>query len=121
MDAVTPPRVVRGSIRLPAAGVPDRAAAVVTVVEDVSRADAPSLIVGRQRQLDVALGPAATLEFAVEVPAGEIDERSLYSVRVHVDVSGSGSVELGDLVTTRSYPVLTRGYGDEAAVEVRRV
>jgi hypothetical protein len=42
-------------------------------------------------------------------------------VRVHVDVSGSGEVEKGDLISTQSHPVLTRGHADQAAVPVRKV
>jgi hypothetical protein len=38
-----------------------------------------------------------------------------------VDVSGSGDVERGDFVSTRSYPVLTRGHGDEVIAEVQQV
>jgi hypothetical protein len=30
-------------------------------------------------------------------------------------------VEIGDLVSTQSYPVLTRGHSDEATIEVKRV
>lgn len=42
-------------------------------------------------------------------------------MRVHVDVSGSGEIEQGDLVSTQSHPVLTRGHADRAAVPVRTV
>jgi putative lipoprotein len=94
---------------------------VVVQVEDVSRADAPSVIVAEQRLRGIRLQRGETLRFAVEVPRERIDSRSHYSVRVHVDVSGSGNVERGDFVSTRSYPVLTRGHGDEVIAEVQRV
>jgi len=45
----------------------------------------------------------------------------MYSVSVHIDVSGSGEIERGDLISTQIYPVLTRGHGDEARVQVKRV
>jgi hypothetical protein len=44
-----------------------------------------------------------------------------YSVHVHVDVSGSGQVEIGDLITTQTYPVLTHGFPDRVEVTLRRV
>jgi putative lipoprotein len=112
---------VHGQIVLPEDTVPAEAAAVVVQVEDVSRADAPSVVIAEQRQVGVRLEPGGVLPFAVEVPTHQVDSRASYSVRVHVDMSGSDGVEVGDLVSTRSYPVLTRGYGNEASVEVRRV
>jgi uncharacterized lipoprotein YbaY len=112
---------VHGRIVLPEDTVPAEAAAVVVQVEDVSRADAPSVVIAEHRQLDVPLEAGGVLPFAVDVPADRVDPRASYSVRVHVDMSGSDSVEVGDLVSTQSYPVLTRGYGDEASVDVQRV
>jgi putative lipoprotein len=114
-------RSVRGEIVLPASELPTKAADVVVQVEDVSRADAPSTVVGEQRLHGVSLRPGTSLPFTVDVPANLIDERGSYSLRVHVDVSGSGQVEVGDLVSTESYPVLTRGHGDQSRVRVKRV
>jgi putative lipoprotein len=112
--------VVRGEIVLPESELPDRAAEVVVQVEDVSRADAPSRVVGEQRMRRVELPPGGRLPFEIEVPADELDERMSYSVRAHIDVSGSGEVDPGDLLTTQSYPVLS-GAGDEAVVSVNPV
>ena len=114
-------RVVHGEVTLPAEAEPVDAAEVVIQVEDVSRADAPSVVVAEQRLHGVSLQPGEALPFDVEVPGERIDPSSHYSVRVHVDVSGSGDVERGDFVSTRSYPVLTRGNGDEVIAEVQRV
>lgn len=61
------------------------------------------------------------LPFTVEIPAGLIDDRRSYSVRVHIDMSGSGIVKVGDFVSTQTYPVLTRGHGDKARISVKRV
>src|SRR4051794_31297871 len=114
-------RVVRGDIVVPEGDVPDEAAELIVQVEDVSRADAPSVVVGEQRLRGVRLPPGGALQFEVEVPADRVDPRSSYSVRAHVDVSGSGEVEEGDLLSTQSYPVLTRGHGDAAQVRVQRI
>jgi uncharacterized lipoprotein YbaY len=118
---VSDARVVHGDVTLPAGAEPLEAAEVVIQVEDVSRADAPSVVVAEQRLHGVSLRPGKTLPFAVDVPGDRVDPRSHYSVRIHVDVSGSGDVEPGDFVSTRSYPVLTRGHGDEVSAEVQRV
>jgi putative lipoprotein len=116
-----PTRMVRGQVVIPAAGVPQKAAEVVVRVEDVSRADAPSVVIAEHRERDVSLEPGATLPFTLEVPADRVDASSLYTVSAHVDASGSGEIEPGDLLSTRTYPVLTRGYGDEATVEVQPI
>ena len=114
-------RTVHGTILLPAIDLPDVAAKVVVQVEDVSRADAPSTVVGEQSLKGVRLQKGAVVPFTITLPAAAVDERSSYSVRAHIDVSGSGKVEVGDLVSTQSHPVLTRGSGDEAVVPVKRV
>jgi putative lipoprotein len=114
-------RVVRGDVVVPASGAPHEAAELVVQVEDVSRADAPSVVVGEQRRRGVRLHPGGVLEFEVEVPADRVDPGASYSVRAHLDVSGSGEVEKGDLLSTQSYPVLTGGHADEARVEVQQI
>jgi uncharacterized lipoprotein YbaY len=113
--------VVRGQVVVPADVRAAETASLIVSVEDVSRADAPSLVIGEQRQEGVQLTAGAILPFQVEVPKELVDARHSYSVRAHLDLSGSGTVEIGDLVSTQSYPVLTRGHSDEATIEVKRV
>lgn len=120
MADATKAEVVTGEIVL-GKDMPAKAAKVVVQVEDVSRADAPSVVVGEQRLSNVALRGKRAIPFKVDVPAGLIDQRSLYSVRAHIHLSGSGEVEEGDYVTTQSYPVLTHGHGKAVKLAVRRV
>lgn len=120
LDVPAPGRTVHGEVVLQRGAPGERAAQIIIQVEDVSRMDAPSVVVGEQRLEDVPLDGSA-VPFEIEVPAGLIDERGMYSVRVHVDVSGSGQVERGDMITTQSYPVLTGSSPDEAHVAVRRI
>jgi uncharacterized lipoprotein YbaY len=112
---------VRGQITLPNADLPPQAAVLVVQVEDVSRADAPSTVVGEQRYTNVPLRSGASIPFALEIPKELIDQQRSYSVRVHFDISGSGQVKAGDLISTQSCPVLTRGYPDVVAIPVKRV
>jgi putative lipoprotein len=121
MDDTEKTQTVSGEIILPGADLPAEAACLLVQVEDVSRADAPSIVVSEQRQYGVSLHGGAVLPFVVKVPEELVGEKRSYSVRVHVDVSGSGEVEVGDLVSTQSYPVLTRGHGKEARIHVKRV
>ncbi|WP_193315345.1 YbaY family lipoprotein [Nostocoides sp. F2B08] len=98
------------------APLPENAYAVVTV-EDVSRADAPSVVVGETLLEEVDPGtPTMT-----EVEVGEVDPGADLVVRVHVaDRSrAERQIEIGDLVTTESYPVLTRGRGSSVVVRPR--
>jgi uncharacterized lipoprotein YbaY len=90
------------------------------VVEDVSRADASSTVVAERT---VALtGPMNAGDLiAVELPVGDVDDHASYVVRAHIDSSGSGDVSSGDRITTRSYPVLTRGAPDRVDVEVVQI
>lgn len=113
-------RVVRGAIVLPEDHSPDEVGDIIVQIEDVSRADAPSVVVGEYRRERVKL-EERSLPFAIEMPANSVDARHLYSVRVHVDVTSSGHVKGGDYVTTESYPVLTRGYGEVQEIHVKRV
>jgi len=69
----------------------------------------------------VRLTPGEVVPFKIKVPADRIEPNHSYSVRAHIDVSGSGEVEKGDFITTQSYPVLTRGYGNDVRLSVQRV
>lgn len=114
-------RTVRGEIHLPKADVPGARAEVRVLIEDVSRADAYSPVIAVQHQHAVPLEDACVVPFEVEVPEEAVDPGNDYSIRVHIDISGSGEIEVGDFVSTQSYPVLTRGYPSEAKVDVRKV
>lgn len=115
-------RPVRGRIALPPDIQRERARSVVVQVQDVSRMDAPATVVAEQRIEDVVLEESGEVPFEVEVPAGLVDRRSHYAMRVHVDVSGTGDVTKGDYVSTASYEVL-RGADDDddLLITVRRV
>lgn len=87
-------------------------------VHDVSSADEEPAVAGEQ-VLPRAPLRAGALPFEVQVD--QVDPRGRYSVHVHVDLDGSGRVSEGDLLSTRSAPVLTRGAPDVVTVEVTRV
>ncbi len=87
------------------------------LVEDVSRADAPATIVAEVTR-PLTDGIDAGERFTVELSVPEVDDRTTYNVHAHVALSGSGQLSSGDRITTRSYPVLTRGAPDRVDVEV---
>ena len=121
MSDVGKTSTVRGQVILPSVEFATERGDLIVQVEDVSRADAPSVVIGEHRQAAVPLRAGASIPFTIDIPAGLVDPRHDYSIRAHIDVSGSGKVEVGDLITTQSIPVLTRGYGNEAKVAVKRV
>ncbi len=94
------------------------AARLLVEVRDVSAADAPSTVVGSQIQTDVRLTPGGRIPFSVRVP--DLDPARSYGLRVHISFSGAPTVEPGDLLTTRSLPVLP-GSTDELLAPVDRV
>lgn len=121
MSTVEGTTTVRGQVVLPDVELAGQTADFIIQVEDVSRADAPSTVVGEQRIPRLALKSGMSLPFTIEIPAERIIPNHNYSVRVHVDMSGSGKIEPADLITMQSYPVLTQGYGNEVKVSVRQV
>ncbi len=98
--------------------LPPNARARVTV-EDTTRSDASSVVVGETVLDDLDLGaPTVT-----QVDVGDVDPNSDLSVRVHVSDANRRAlgIEVGDLVSTQAYPVLTRGRGDSVVVAVQLV
>lgn len=92
--------------------------AVVRVsVQDVSYADASAAVAATSELRDVSV--AGPIAFRLDVP--HVDPNAQYSVRVHVDVDGSGEVVGGDLVSTQSHPVLTGGHRSQVSVPVQQV
>ena len=109
---------VRGVIAFAPDQRPHASFTVTVVVEDVSKADAPSTIVGRSTFEIPASVPKALsdgeLSFAVTVPAEALDSARRLNVRVHAtarsfsepDATERSDITEGDYVSTQSHPVL---------------
>ncbi|MEV5613084.1 YbaY family lipoprotein [Streptomyces sp. NPDC052225] len=109
-------RNVEIAVRLaPGVRPPDTPVTLRVQIEEITAADAAAHVVSRTSAPDVDLGAAA--QVTLEVP--EPDPRARYTVRVHADVDGSGSVAPEDFVSQQSNPVLTQGSSDSVDVEVR--
>lgn len=105
------PSVVRGTaFYRERIAMPPEAVLEVTL-EDVSRADAPSVTIGEAR-----LENAGNPPYRFEIGSSQIDERNSYAVRARLLVDG----ELW-FTTDTAYPVLTRGAGSEVELLLRRV
>ena len=98
--------VVQGQVVLPPGDRPDEAARLVVRVEDVSQADAPSVTVAQSVLERVRLPrDGDSLPFEVSVPRQVLDPKRHYSVRIHLDVAGTGTVTTGDFLSTQSHPL----------------
>ena len=88
-------------------------AVLEATLEDVSRADAPAVVLGRARVEPAGQVP---IPFTITYDDRAIDERMSYAVR--------GRIIVGDelrFTTTESHPVLTRGGGSEVTLRLQRV
>jgi uncharacterized lipoprotein YbaY/heat shock protein HslJ len=86
-------------------------AAFEAVIEDVSRADAPAIVIGRTVVANAGTPP---YDFSIEYDSAEIDERNTYSVRTRL-VDGERLLFTSDT----AHPVITRGA--PLVVDVRMV
>ena len=113
------PRTVSGEVRM-TEPLPTPGGMLRVTVEDVSRADAPSVVVAETViPVHGGLPAGGSVSFSVVVP--NVDARAHYSVRAHLDTTGSGDVTSGDRLSMAAHPVLTGGHPDRVAVEARTV
>jgi putative lipoprotein len=108
----TPTQVTGTATYLERIALPPGAVFEATL-EDVSKADARSEVVGTTRIEQPENPPIA---FAIPYDASRIDEKRRYAIRARILVDGKLL-----FTTDRSYPVLTGGQGREVAMQLRRV
>lgn len=80
-------------------------------LEDVSRADAPGVVIGRVR---IAPPGNPPIRFAIGYDPARIDQRRTYVVRARI-LDGARLM----FTTDASYPVLTRGHGTTVSLLMR--
>lgn len=68
---------------------------------------------------EAPLPACAKVPLSVTVPA--VSEAVTYAVRTYIECNGSGDIRGGDLTSTRSYPVLSRGHAGQVEVEVQAI
>lgn len=113
------PRVISGHVRLDEA-LEQSSGTLYVRVEDVSRVDAAAEVVAEIAiPVTHPLVAGAELPFALEVP--NVDDQARYSVRAHLDTTGSRRIDPGDRISMQSYPVATLGHPDEAMIVARKV
>ena len=90
---------MRVMINTPINDLPAGEVVVRVFVEDTSRIDDAAAPVAESTTSVEELQSSIPVEITCREPTAE----ESFSVRVHVDVNGSGQVELGDLVSTAAH------------------
>lgn len=85
---------------------------------DVTYQDGPSTDIVKA---PVSAKNGAPIPFELSLAGVEIDPTHDYALVAHLDTDGDGTTSAGDFLSMESFPVLTRGRGFVADVEVRRV
>lgn len=96
-------------------------ATVYVRVLDTSRADAPARRIAEAVQTAARLDLVARDGLPFSITLATLDPRARYEIDVLVDMDGDGKVSAGDYLSTRAYPVLTRGYPDRVEVLVQPI
>jgi hypothetical protein len=112
-------RRIAGSIILPADATEAIAREIAIELRDVTRLDAPSLLVAEHRLRDVRISPRLALLFELNAPESPASHD--LNLRVHVDLRGAGSVQPGDFLTTMAVAVPTSGEVRDLRVPLARV
>lgn len=95
---------VEGVIECVGSITPVAGATLRVLVQDVSRADADAVTLAEHVRHDVSIPPGDDeLNFSLDVTVP--DPRARCAVFAHVDVDGSGELEVGDLISTEHIAV----------------
>lgn len=113
------PRTVTGHVRMLEA-LEQPGGTLYVRIEDVSRADAPAeLIAETAIPIERPLAAGEELPFTLEIPA--LDAAAHYSLRAHLDTTGTRRIDPGDRISTQSSPVATFGHPSKAIIVARKV
>jgi hypothetical protein len=112
-------REISGDIILPPDCPIVSGATVLIEIRDVSRADALSTVVAQTRLTEVNLRPGDSIPFSLIVP--EVSEAQSLGVQIHISSGKENKIMPGDLLTTRSYPVPSRGPQGGLTILVNRI
>ena len=89
-------------------------------LEDISHADAESVIVAETSVVNIEHSERETeITFGLEIADESlINPKNLYSVRIWIDTNGDGKPSATDLYSDRAYRVLTRGFRDSVEIKI---
>lgn len=116
---------ISGRLHVPRDVVATGRTCVTVRLVDVGRADASAVTLDERTVELPAIGADEPLPevhtVVVELSAAELDPRSSYALTAHVDVTGSGEVTPGDLLTTTHISVSLRDADRVVDVPLRQI
>ncbi len=112
--------LITGEVEFTDVDEPVRDATLRIRLQDVGRADGVDETVHEQILSSVSVsGPVDRVGFALDVPA--LDPRGIYAIEAHLDLDGTGAVEVGDYRTMEHFGVGPQTSGQNLVVLVRPV
>jgi len=114
-------RILEGEIHVEGGILPFSGATIYLRIEDVSRADAPSIVIVEKILKDISIDAKSprNIPFSIHLPTEW--ERMRYALSVHIDVDGDGKISIGDYITSRNYPIENSDCSQRLEVSVIRV
>ncbi len=112
--------LVKGVIEFPEVLQPLGGATLWVRLQEVGRADADGQTVAEQVLRGISVStPGENLAFALDAPV--LDPRSTYVIEAHLDIHGTGEVEIGDYRTMEHFGVDPGSSDQTFTVRVRPV
>ena len=113
--------MIEGDVTFETVVSPISSATLFVRIQDVSRADAPSIVVAEVALRDISLQPGRNRRLPFRLDAPALDPRGRYNLMAHLDVDNSGAISAGDYLTMESVPVGESGPGVRFSVPARPV
>jgi putative lipoprotein len=110
---------LHGTLRLPSGSALSGHEVARVRLLDVSRADASSVTVAETSVPLMGGAESVVVDFELDAPA--LDLTASYTLAAHVDMSGSGDLTQGDLLTTRHIDVSPEETDQRYDVPLERV
>ena len=96
-------------------------ASVSVRIQDVSRADGPSVTISEYRIEKLPVGTNTRTSVPFEITMDIIPTRAYCTIWAHIDVDGDDQVSIGDYITMESFPVTAASSANFVVVRVRQV
>ena len=97
--------IIEGEIVFHKISTPFSGATAYIFLEDVSRADAPSIEIARVVLPGITRDSVHLSPIPFRIVHPPLKNHARYTINVLIDIDGDGKISLGDYITMESYPV----------------
>lgn len=108
--------MLRGTVSFEEQNISISNATSYVTIEDTSIADASSAVVEEQTISGISIN-GANNTFQYEVATSKLEEGKNYSLSVHIDIDGDGTVSKADYITSRQYLLTSNSKTLDAVVK----